>query len=55
MRRDQRKNYKVRISILMLVHSSDINSDFKEQFEIFYKELKEFFNAQSLDTLLISV
>lgn len=34
------------------VRHGDYNSNFKEQFEIFYEELKEFFNAQGLDKLL---
>jgi phosphoglucan,water dikinase len=29
-----------------------LSQDFKREFEIFYKELQEFFNAQGLDTLL---
>jgi hypothetical protein len=34
------------------VRHGDYNQDFKNQFEIFYTELKEFFNAQGLDKLL---
>lgn len=37
------------------VRHGDYNSDFKHQFEIFYEELKEFFNAQGLDKLLDSI
>ena len=33
-------------------HRGDCNGDFKNQMEIFYSELKEFFNAQGLDKLL---
>ena len=34
------------------VRNGDYNQDFKKQFEIFYEELKEFFNALGLDKLL---
>ena len=34
------------------VRGGDYNQDFKREFEIFYEELKEFFNAQGLDKLL---
>jgi len=37
------------------VRNGDYNQDFKNQFEIFYEELKEFFNAQGLDKLLDSI
>lgn len=37
------------------VRHGDYNHDFKSQFEIFYEELKEFFNAQGLDKLLDSI
>jgi phosphoglucan,water dikinase len=37
------------------VRNGDYNQDFKQQFEIFYEELKEFFNAQGLDKLLDSI
>lgn len=33
----------------------DLNQDFKNQFHIFYNELKEYFNAQGLDKLLDSI
>ena len=32
-------------NLIERVRAGDYNQDFKEQFEIFYKELKEFFNA----------
>ena len=34
------------------MRGGDYNQDFKREFEIFYEELKEFFNAQGLDKLL---
>lgn len=37
------------------VRNGNYNSDFRHQFEIFYEELKEFFNAQGLDKLLDSI
>ena len=33
---------------------NNLSADFKYQFEIFYLELKEFFNVQGLDKLLDS-
>ncbi len=32
--------------------NSDLSSDFKREFEIFYEELKEFFNALGLNSIL---
>lgn len=37
------------------IYSGDYNGDFKIQFELFYEELKEFFNAMGLDKLLNQV
>lgn len=41
--------------LIQRVRNGDYNHDFKQQFEIFYEELKEFFNAQGLDKLLDSI
>ena len=37
------------------IRDGDYNQDFKNQFGIFYNELKEYFNAQGLDKLLDSI
>ena len=37
------------------VRNGNYNQDFRNQFDIFYEELKEFFNAQGLDKILDSI
>eukprot|EP00347_Sterkiella_histriomuscorum_P002420 403368223 len=41
--------------LIQRVRNGNYSGDFKNQFEIFYEELKEFFNAMGLDKLLSQV